>query len=272
MRLYQFKKELLNGEHCEKELNVLLEMFEDSFYGICKSVQYANCESFVIHLRDLRDDRKIDYSEVEEVFEYITENHLKVENSVLQEPEEFVKQIDLKNIDYSAKNFIKMVYAIYIYKKSYLRHIKHVTPSYIIDLTEINRMLWYEYRFNDLSGMIETKDSKVPFSHIDKCMKLISYLNTRYGYEVYLKDNGTFMVPNALGSGTTIKFYARTGAIEVFQGVWYPTNTETFALLHKNLYKDINHIKERYIDQYNWWRENLPQILKANAGRGKKWN
>lgn len=130
-------------------------------------------------------------------------------------------------------------------------------------------MLWYEYRFNDLSGMIETEDFRVPFSHIDKCMKLISYLNTRYGYEVYLKDNGTIMVPNALGSGTTIKFYARTGAIEVFQEVCYPTNTETFALLHKNLYKEINHIKERYLDQYNQWRINLPQILRANSGGNK---
>ena len=269
MRLYQFKEELLKGKHCEKELNVILEMFEGSFYSMGELKQYAECESFLIHPRGFGEDCVRDYSEIEEVFEYITENHLKIETSVLQEPAEFVKQIDLKNIDDSVKNFIKMVYAIFLYKKSYLKYIKHETPSYIINLTKIDRMLWYEYRFNDLTGMIETKDFRVPFSHIDKCMKLISYLNTRYGYEVYLKDNGTIMVPNALGSGTTIKFYARTGAIEVFQGVWYPVDNGSFAQLHKNLYKEINHIKERYLDQYNQWRINLPQILRANSGGNK---
>lgn len=96
MRLYQFKEELLKGKHCEKELNVILEMFEDSFNSMGKLRQYANGESFVIHPRGFGEDYVRDYSELEEVFEYITENHLKIETSVLQEPEEFVKQIDLK--------------------------------------------------------------------------------------------------------------------------------------------------------------------------------
>ena len=269
MRLYQFKEELLQGKHCEKELNVILEMFEDSFNSMGKLKQYANGESFVIHPRGFGEDYVRDYSELEEVFEYITENHLKIETSVLQEPEEFVKQIDLKNIDDSVKNFIKMVYAIFLYKKSYLKYIKHVTPSYIIDLTKIDRMLWYEYRFNDLTGRIESKEFRVPFSAVDKCMKLISYLNNLYGYEVYLKDNGTLIVPDAVGSGTTIIFYARTDAIEVYQGVLYPKGTNSFAQLHKNLYKEINYIREKYLDQYNWWRANLPQILRANAGGNK---
>ena len=269
MRLCQFKEELLKGRHCEKELNAVLEMFEDSFYSMGKFKQYAERESFLIHHRDFREESVRDYSELEEVFEYITENHLRIEKSVLQEPEEFARRIDQKNVDCSAKSCLKMIYAIYLYKKSYLKYIKHETPSYIINLTKINRMLWYEYRFNDLTGMIETEDFRVPFSHIENCMKLISYLNTRYGYEVCLKDNGTIIVPNALGSGTTIVFYARTGAIEVYQGVWYPANNGSFVQLHKNLYKEINHIKEKYSDQYNWWRDNLPRIISTNTGGNK---
>ena len=42
MRLYQFKEELLKGKHCEKELNAILEMFEDSFYSMGKFKQYLN--------------------------------------------------------------------------------------------------------------------------------------------------------------------------------------------------------------------------------------
>ena len=42
MRLYQFKEELLKGKHCEKELNVILEMFEGSFYSMGEFKQYLN--------------------------------------------------------------------------------------------------------------------------------------------------------------------------------------------------------------------------------------
>ena len=46
MRLYQFKEELLKGKHCEKELNAILEMFEDSFYSMGKFKQYPEYKSF----------------------------------------------------------------------------------------------------------------------------------------------------------------------------------------------------------------------------------
>ena len=248
MRLYQFKEELLKGKHCEKELNAILEMFEDSFYSMGEFKQYPEYKSFVIKPRDHREGCMQDYSELEEVFEYITENHLKIENSVLQEPEEFVKQIELKNIDDSAKKFIKMVYAIYLFKANNLEDIKCEIVYDIFGLTKIVRMLEYEYRFNIINGMIETRDFKVPISQLDKCMDLISTLNKSYGYGVYLEDNGTLILSDALGSGTTVILYARTGIIEVVQRVVCPKKNMSFLLLSSDVNKDIKYLKCRHID------------------------
>ena len=255
MRLYQFKEELLQGKHCEKELNVILEMFEGSFYSMGEFKQYPEYKSFVIKPRDHREGCMQDYSELEEVFKYITEKHLKIETSVLQEPEEFIKRIDQEDISGSNKSFFKMIYAINLFKANNLEDIKCEIVYDIFGLTKIVRMLEYEYRFNIINGMIETRDFKVPISQLDKCIDLISTLNKSYGYGVYLEDNGTLILSDALGSGTTVILYARTGIIEVVQRVVCPKKNMSFLLLSSDVNKDIKYLKYRHIDLPLFWAD-----------------
>ena len=189
------------------------------------------------------------------MFKYITEKNLKIETSVLQEPEEFIKRIDQEDISGSNKSFFKMIYAIILFKANNLEDIKCEIVYDIFGLTKIVRMLEYEYRFNIINGMIETRGFKVPISQLDKCMDLISTLNKSYGYGVYLEDNGTLILSDALGSGTTVILYARTGIIEVVQRVVCPKKNMSFLLLSSDVNKDIKYLKYRHIDLPLLWAD-----------------
>ena len=72
---------------------------------------------------------------------------------------------------------------------------------------------------------------------------------------VYLEDNGTLILSDALGSGTTVILYARTGIIEVVQRVVCPKKNMSFLLLSSDVNKDIKYLKYRHIDLPLLWAD-----------------
>ena len=249
MKIEEFREGLLKGEYCEKDLNVLLKTFKRSFYSIGKFIQYPEYKSFVIKDRDCGKD----CNELEEILKYIAEKRFKIDSSVLQIPEEFVKRIDSEDISSSSKNYLKMIYAIYLFKRNYLSSTEFETAYSIWGATKICKMLEDEYRFNFENGMVEAKGFKIPISNLDKCIDLISMLNKLYGNGVCLKDNGTIILPDILGSGMTVIFYARTEVVEVIQKVMYPTVSEPFIQISNDVSKGIEYVMDMQLKSPLIW-------------------
>ena len=242
MKLNQFRLDLQVGLYDDYPLDKVLEAFSREYYNMGRFNQYPEYKSFVFNTRENLGDK----DNFIQIMEMITEKFLHIDKENLQATEVYMTKIALEGIKPSNEMFFRVAYAVYSFMINNIEKTEYNTIANVWQATRLTEMTASDYSFNTTTGIIESSDLRISVYSLVDCLMFISTLTLCYGDEIYLEDNGTIILPDALRSGMTVIFYARTNTIEIVYRVMYPTSRESFRLLSRSVASSIQNLIATY--------------------------